>query len=384
MKNHVTADGHPHQPGNGPAGDATFSPVEAKAAAIETAQAHPLTWKTVLKRVFVVVVAGAGIYFVLPSFIAVLDSWPRLATLNPIWFTAAIAAEVASFTCNFAMQRLALRTNTWFPVVTAGLAGNAVTDSLPGGDAAGAAVQFNMLTTAGFDTDTAVGGLTTFSLLGVGGLLALPVFTLPAILAGAPASPGLIRTGLLGVAGFVLFAIFGVIMLRTDRPLATLGRAVQGVRNWATRGRRPPMTGLDKRLLTERDTIRAVLGKEWWQAVLLVAGRLGFDFACLLFCLRATGANPRPSLVLLAYAAAGIVAFFPVTPGGLGIVEASLSGLLILAGVRPASALLATLAYRVASYWLPLLAGPVAYLSFRRRYGRPVSRPPRPAGTGPP
>ena len=55
------------------------------------------------------------------------------------------------------MQRLALRTTGWFAVVTAGLAGNAVTDSLPGGDAAGAAVQFSMLTTAGFDTDTAAG-----------------------------------------------------------------------------------------------------------------------------------------------------------------------------------------------------------------------------------
>ena len=47
-----------------------------------------------------------------------------------------------------------------------------------------------MLTTAGFDTDTAVGGLTAFSLLGVGGLLVLPLFALPAILASAPASPG--------------------------------------------------------------------------------------------------------------------------------------------------------------------------------------------------
>jgi uncharacterized membrane protein YbhN (UPF0104 family) len=63
---------------------------------------------------------------------------------------------------------------------------------------------------------------------------------------------------------------------------------------------------------------------------------------------------------------------FPLTPGGLGIVEASLSGLLILAGVRPGYAVLATLAYRVASYRVPLLAGPPAYLLFRRRYGRPA------------
>ena len=247
------------------------------------------------------------------------------------------------------MQRLALRTRGWFALVTAGLTGNAVTDGLPGGDAASAAVQFRMLTTAGFDTDTAVGGLTAFSLLGVGGLLALPLFALPTILSGAVVSPGLVHTALLGLAGFVLYAIFGVIVLGTDRPLATLGRAAQSLWNKVTRGRRP-VTGLDQRLLAERDTIRAVLGRKWRQAVVLTAGRLGFDYGCLLAALRATGASPRPSLVLLAYSAADIVALLPITPGGLGIVEASLSGLLILAGVRPGYAVLATLAYRIASY----------------------------------
>jgi hypothetical protein len=115
-----------------------------------------------------------------------------------------------------------------------------------------------MLTTAGFDTDTAVGGLTTFSLLGVGGLLVLPVFVLPAIVAGLPVSRGLVHTALLGLAGFVLYAVCGAILLRTDRPLALLGRAAQNLWNRVTRGRRP-VTGLDTRLLAERDTIRAVL-----------------------------------------------------------------------------------------------------------------------------
>jgi len=377
----VAARRHSQPPGGRPVDTAKNAPVAAKAAAIDAAQARPLTWKAVVKRALVVAVAGAAIYLVLPGLIKVLGAWPRLSTLNPVWFTVALAAELVSFTCNFALQRLALRTRGWFAVVTAGLAGNAVTDSLPGGDAAGAAVQFSMLTAAGFDTDTAVGGLTAFSLLGIGGLLTLPLFALPAILVGAPVSPGLVHTALLGIAGFVLYAIFGVIVLRTDRPLAALGRAAQSVWNRLTRGRRP-VTGLDQRLLTERDTIRTVLGRNWWQAVLLTAGRLGFDYGCLLAALRATGAGPRPSLVLLAYSAAGIIALFPLTPGGLGIVEASLSGLLILAGVRPGYAILATLAYRIASYWLPLLAGAPAYLLFRHRYGRPVSRPATPGGTG--
>jgi uncharacterized protein (TIRG00374 family) len=380
----VTTRDHPQHPGGGPGGAAKPGPVAAKAAAIDAAQAHPLSWKTMVKRVLVVVVAGGAIYLALPKLIAVLGAWPRLSTLNPIWFTVALAAELASFVCNFALQRLALRTRDWFAVVTAGLAGNAVTDTLPGGDAVGAAVQFSMLSTAGFNTDTAVGGLTAFSLLGVGGLLALPIFALPTILAGVSASPGLIHTALLGIIGFVLYAILGVIVLRAKWPLATIGRVVQSLRNWLTRGRRPPMTGLDQRLLAERDTIRGVLDSKWWQAALLTAGRLGFDYGCLLAVLRATGAGPRPSLVLLAYSAAGIIALFPLTPGGLGVVEASLSALLILAGVHPAYALLATLAYRVASYWLPLLAGPPAYLLFRHRYGRPVPRRATPDGTARP
>ena len=133
---------------------------------------------------------------------------------------------------------------------------------------------------------------------------------------------------------------------------------------------RPPhqVSGLDRRLLGERNEIRSTLGHDWLRAVVLTAGRLGFDYGCLLFALRATGSRPRPSLVLLAYAAAGIVALVPITPGGLGIVEASLSGLLILAGVPGGKAFVATLAYRLASYWLPLVAGSLAYVLFRRRY----------------
>ncbi len=68
------------------------------------------------------------------------------------------------------------------------------------------------------------------------------------------------------------------------------------------------------------------------------------------------------------YAAAQILGMIPITPGGLGFVEAGLTATLALAGVGAGEAVLATLIYRLASYWLPLLAGFVAYLLFRRRY----------------
>jgi uncharacterized membrane protein YbhN (UPF0104 family) len=42
-----------------------------------------------------------------------------------------------------------------------------------------------------------------------------------------------------------------------------------------------------------------------------------------------------------------------------------------LAGIGTAQALLATLVYRLVSYWLPMPTGAVAYVLAGRRYGRP-------------
>jgi uncharacterized protein (TIRG00374 family) len=350
-------NGRPKARGNGPPGPAATG---------ATAAGHGA--KRVIGRVVAVVVTGLALYVVLPSLTAVFGAWPRLAKLSAVWLVAALVAEAASFVCNFGIQRIVLRTQGWFAVVTAGLTGNTVTDLLPGGSAAGAAVQFNMLKTAGIDADAAVGGLTASSLLGVGGLLMLPIVTLPAVLGGSSVNHALVKTALIGAAGFVVYVGLGTLLLETDRPLRFVGRIAQWTWN-KVRRHRAPLTGLDDRLLTQRDQIRGALGEERTKVFLLVAGRLGFDFLCLLATLRATGSQPHTWLVLLAYSAAGVIALIPATPGGLGIVEASLSGLLVLAGVSGRSAVLATLAYRLAEYWLPMVAGLAAYWLYRRRYG---------------
>jgi hypothetical protein len=225
-----------------------------------------------------------------------------------------------------------------------------------------------MLERAGIDPDAAAGGLTASSLLGVGGLLMLPIITLPAVLGGSHVNHALVNTAFIGVAGFVVYIGLGILLLATDRPLRFVGTGAQWIWN-KIRRHHAPLTGLDARLLDQRDQIRGALGREWKQVLLLVVGRLGFDFLCLLGAIRATGSQPHPWLILLAYSAAGVIALIPATPGGLGIVEASLSGLLVLGGVSGRSAVLATLAYRLAEYWLPMVAGLVAYWLYRRRYG---------------
>jgi hypothetical protein len=332
----------------------------------------------VVRRALPIVITGVTLYLVAPKLVDVFSSFPRLADVDAIWFALSLVAQGAHFACTFALQRIALRTDRWFPVITAQLAGNAISLIMPGGAAVGAATQFRMLAGAGMDAGEAVVGLTAFSLLGVAGLLALPVIALPVIVFGAPINHSLFNAALLGAVAFVLFGAFGAMLLMGDRPLAVVGRIVQRIGN-RFRRRRPPLTGLDEKLVEQRDLIRSVLGKRWWEAMLLSAGRLAFDFLCLLFALRAVGSHPRPSLVLIAYAVTGIIGYLPITPGGLGIVEASLSGFLVLAGVSSGAAILATLAYRLASYWIPLFAGPFAYAAFKvqsRRAPQPPVTPP--------
>jgi uncharacterized protein (TIRG00374 family) len=359
--------------GGGAGSGAVTEPMSHRfAEQVEHDVERPLPWRTIAWRGVMAVVAGITIYLLLPSLAEVFSSFPKLTQLDAVWFAFAFVLQVAHFTCTIALQRIALRTRAWYSVVTSQLAGNAISLIVPGGAAFGAATQFRMLSKAGNDTVRAASGLTAFSLLTVGGLLALPVFVLPAILAGTPIASGLEHAALLGVGAFVLFAAFGTLIMATDRPIHWAGSVVQALHNRLMRSR-APVTGLPDRLVAERNGIRDVLGRRWKAAVLLSSGRLAFDYGTLLACIRATGDRPNPSLVLLAYAAARLVALLPITPGGLGLVEAGLSALLILAGVPGGSAVVAVLAYRIISYWLPIFVGPFAYLAFRIRYGKPES-----------
>jgi uncharacterized membrane protein YbhN (UPF0104 family) len=377
-------DHEPEEPGPGTPGlgdDEHDALSQKRAARMEQDLASPPPWRSIVKKTVMAVVAGITLYLVFPSLAAVFGSFPKLTSLDPIWFTFALALQVAHFTCTIALQRIALRTKAWFSVTTSQLSGNAISLIVPGGAAFGAATQFRMLAEAGNDPATAVAGLTAFSLLGIGGLLALPVFVLPAIIAGTPIANGLEHAALLGLGAFVLFAAFSAAVLMLDGPLQWAGRVIQAALNRIKR-KSGPVTGLPDRLVFERNRIRRVLGRRWKAATLLSTGRLAFDFGTLLACVRATGVKPNPSLVLLAYAVAGLLALIPLTPGGLGIVEAGLSALLILAGVPGVDAVVATLAYRIISYWLPIAVGPFAYLAFRLRYGKPGQGGDGAAGAG--
>jgi uncharacterized protein (TIRG00374 family) len=312
-------------------------------------------------------ITGVSLYLVAPSLIDTFGSADDLAGLGVGWLLAMVALQAAALACLWALQYLALRARSWLGVVTSQLAGNGLAKVAPGGGAVGAALQYRMLVQSGVEPSRAVGALTAANLLTFAVVLALPVMAIPAIIRGAVPRT-LVEATVAGLAIFLVLAGLGALCFASDRPLRWVGRTVQRVRNALRRGA-APLTGLPSRLLRERDRILGALGPRWKRALLATVGRWGFDYATLLAALAAVGSTPRPALVLLAFCTAQLLAQVPVTPGGLGFVEAGLTATLKLAGVATGDAVLATLAYRLVSYWLPLPAGLVAFAVHRRRYG---------------
>jgi uncharacterized protein (TIRG00374 family) len=324
--------------------------------------------KGVLRRVALLAITAVSLYLVGPAVLRTLASWPEVRDLDPFLLQLIVIAQMAAFACLWVILRITLETKRWLPVVTSQLAANAAAKVLPAGGAAGGALQYAMLVRTGVPKGSVASGLAATSALTTGIVLALPALAVPALLGGSPIDQSLARAAWAGLAALVLLVGAGAVLLFADRPLRFLGRLIQDVRNRVLR-RRASVAGLPDRLIAERDALRTLLQSRWLEALLATAGRWGFDYASLLLALVAVGARPAPSAVLLAFCVAQILALVPFTPGGVGFVEAGLTGTLALAGVSASDALVASLAYRLASYWLPIPVGGGAWLVYRRRYG---------------
>ena len=319
-----------------------------------------------VRRILGLVLCGLVLYGVAPAVLQVLDAWPEVVTIEPYWFAAMIAAQGASWASMWLLQRLSVDTRSWWPVVTSNLASGALGRVVPGGAAAAGALQYRMLVQAGVQPSMAGIGIGVASIVLVATLAALPVLAVPAILLGVAVPERLWQAMLVGLVVFAALLGAGATLMASDRAVRAVGRVIVRV-GTRLRKHHPPPPDLPDRMRDQRDLVRRAFGARWWEAVAGASGRWLFDWLTLLTALAATGHHPRPTLVLLAFCAAQLLAQIPITPGGLGVVEAGLTGFLVLIGVPASAAAVATLAYRLVSYWLALPAGGIAYLVHRRK-----------------
>ena len=306
-----------------------------------------------------IAVTGIGLYVVAPSVITLFGAWPDLERVHPWWFAVLSALEVASFAALWLLLRISMPATRWRDIAASQAVGNAISKVVPGGAAAGGVMQGRMLVQAGRPAGEVTSALSATGLLTTGVLLALPILTVPTLVIGPPPARkleyGLLVSFILAVAVMGL----GTALLKWDRFVTWVGRGAGHLIHLVRR--RVSVDAVERTLHAERDQVAAAFAGRWTRAVGAAAASRMFDYAALVAALYAVGAEIRPARVLLAYVIAMGLGMVPITPGGLGVVEAGLTTWLLLSGVSADQAVVGTLLYRLASYWLPIPLGALAW-----------------------
>jgi uncharacterized membrane protein YbhN (UPF0104 family) len=230
---------------------------------------------------------------------------------------------------------------------------------------------------------TVLSGIASF--VGLAGLYLIGLAAAVAVHPGALAAPSL--SGLAAGAGClgVSVVLLGLVSWarRTGQPDGTAkpvaARPCARSATWAR-----SVAGLRSSAVQTWRAAPAVPRRYAVAAVTFAAVNWLTDLACLVVTARALHLRLGPVPVAGVYLAAQIVRQVPLTPGGIGLIEAGLLAGMVAAGVANADASAVVLAYRLLSCWVLVPIGAAAWATLRY-LGRP--RPAelgRPGCSGPP
>ena len=246
------------------------------------------------------------------------------------------------------------------------VATQAIANSLPGGNAVATVYGFRWYRRFGAD-DT----LAAWSLLGTMVASAVTLSLVATAGLALATSEGATLDLIPVIVGALLVTVAIGALFIYERPLVTvLSWSIRASRKLVGRPRGDTAAQID-RIVRWVTTIR--LG--WRQirnVVLWGSANWLFDCACFAMMFLAVDSSIPWKGLLLAYGAGQLAATLPFTPGGLGVVEGSITIALVAFGGVHATTVDAVLMYRVISFWLVLIVGWLlwAQLAFQVRKGR--------------
>ena len=172
----------------------------------------------------------------------------------------------------------------------------------------------------------------------------------------------------------------GVWVITSERRLHRTYRLIARVVNAGARrfGRRPRLDAdAGPRAAREmRDALRLVREQpaRLLPATLAAGAKEVAGVLVLYAVLKSFHPSASLSLAVVAYALTILFSYISIVPSGFGLVEVSVTALLIRSDVPPGAAALVTVVYRLCQFWIPLVTGAVA-ARFTRARELPVSGP---------
>jgi uncharacterized membrane protein YbhN (UPF0104 family) len=253
----------------------------------------------------------------------------------------------------------------------ANLGSSAVANSLPAGGALAMGVSWAMLSSWGVSKADNVLYTLVSGIWNVFARLGLPVLALLALLTVRRPDAVLIAAGAAGLACLCAAAAGLGLLLRSKAFALRAGQMAQRIAATACRlARRQPPSGVAGALFGFRDQARGLVAERGWRITAATAASHVILWLVLLACLRGTGLSQAQvpwQTSLAAFAFVRLLTVLPLTPGGVGITELGLVGVLAAgAGHRvTAQVAAAVLLYRAVTYLPPIPLGAAACLVWR-------------------
>jgi uncharacterized membrane protein YbhN (UPF0104 family) len=202
-------------------------------------------------------------------------------------------------------------------------------------------------------------------------LLGMPVLALLVMATATRPDAVLITAAAAGLAVLAAMATGLGLLLRSQAFALRAGRALQRPLAIMSRlARRPPPGDAAGALSGFRDRAGALLAARGWRITAATAASYLTLWLVLLACLRGIGVSQAQvpwQTSLAAFALIRLLTALPITPGGLGITELGLVGILAARAGPTASAQVtaAVLLYRAVTYLPPIPLGALAFLTWR-------------------
>ena len=325
------------------------------------------------------VVVGTFV-FVLPRIASYGDVWEVLRRLSWPWLLAlavVAAVNVATFAPPWMVTLPGLRFRA---ALAMSQAATALSMVLPAGVAVGVAGSVALLRGWGFSGREVGRAVTLVSLWSQFTNLTYPVVALALLTLEGGQSPGLVLGAFVGVAVLGVVVALLVLVLVSRRLASGIGEAAARVTTWAGRklGRERGISWGGASFERFRAEAGSFLARRW-HALTLVSflGSLSV-FGVFLASLRAlgvTGSEVSAAEAFAAWALVRLIATFPLTPGGLGVVELGLTGALVGFGGSNAEVVAAVLLFRVLTMVPTLLLGLGAAATWRHHHRRTPAAP---------
>lgn len=285
----------------------------------------------------------------------------QLADLDAWWIAALAGASLVNIAIYPLTANAAIHGLSYKHAFVSRQAGFTLSNIVPGGGAVAVGTQYAVLARYGVPQSRAAAAVSADAVWTYLFTLGAPSLAVALLVIEGRSTAGYTATAIIGLAAVLVSLVAIIAILRSESGARTVGRLAQRPVDWAMRRihRTPP--DVVAALVTFHAQASALVAQRWRSLTVTNVGAQMAPMLVLWVALEALGATELTLIeIFAAYSIALLLTAFPITPGGLGTVDAALVALLTAFGVDGSTAVAADLLWRLFWFLPQLLVGGVA------------------------